>query len=105
MGFWAHLDRRAIFERGDVYRVGFDAPRLPEFGQGELNREDRGLGDLRSMHLGGLLRAAEFREQGKAGPRAHRRLAPLNAFRSCVDGDQIFFQDHLHRRMRQHQLA
>jgi predicted dehydrogenase len=27
MGFWAHLDRRAIFERGDVYRVAFDAER------------------------------------------------------------------------------
>src|SRR5262249_54403291 len=27
MGFWAHLDREAIFERGDVYRVGFDAKR------------------------------------------------------------------------------
>jgi predicted dehydrogenase len=27
MGFWAHLDRRALFERGDVYRVGFDAAR------------------------------------------------------------------------------
>ena len=27
MGFWAHLDRRALFERGDVYRVAFDAER------------------------------------------------------------------------------
>ena len=27
MGFWAHLDRRALFERGDVYRVEFDAER------------------------------------------------------------------------------
>ena len=27
MGFWAHLDREAVFERGDVYRVGFDAER------------------------------------------------------------------------------
>ena len=27
MGFWAHLDREAIFERGDVYRVGFDGDR------------------------------------------------------------------------------
>jgi predicted dehydrogenase len=27
MGFWAHLEREAIFERGDVYRVGFDAER------------------------------------------------------------------------------
>ena len=28
MGFWAHLDRRALFERGDVYRVGFDSERV-----------------------------------------------------------------------------
>jgi predicted dehydrogenase len=27
MAFWAHLDRRALFERGDVYRVGFDPER------------------------------------------------------------------------------
>ena len=27
MGFWAHLDREAVFERGDVYRVGLDAER------------------------------------------------------------------------------
>src|SRR5438034_10452909 len=27
MGFWAHLDRGALFERGDVYRVAFDAAR------------------------------------------------------------------------------
>ena len=27
MGYWAHLDRRALFERGDVYRVAFDAER------------------------------------------------------------------------------
>jgi predicted dehydrogenase len=27
VGFWAHLDRRALFERGDVYRVGFDDER------------------------------------------------------------------------------
>jgi len=27
VGFWSHLDRRALFERGDVYRVGFDDER------------------------------------------------------------------------------
>lgn len=27
MGYWAHLDRRALFEHGDVYRVAFDAER------------------------------------------------------------------------------
>jgi predicted dehydrogenase len=27
MDFWAHLDRRALFELGDVYRVGYDAER------------------------------------------------------------------------------
>ncbi len=27
MGFWAHLDRRALFERADVYRVAYDPER------------------------------------------------------------------------------
>ena len=62
-------------------RRWLDAPGFPKLGERHLHRENRGLRDLRPLHLGGFLGAAEFFEQGKSRPRTHRGVAALDASR------------------------
>ncbi len=48
---------------------GFHAPRTPEFGEGDVHREEGGLGDLGALDLGGVFVAGELGEKGEIGVR------------------------------------
>ncbi len=69
----------------------------------QFAHQDHGRHRLKSLHR--HERAHRRRQTPFLQQIAHSHLAPLDSFPSRPDPLEIFFQDHFHRRMRQHQFA